>query len=121
VRALLRRRRLDARVPARVRRAGDVEIDPLRHAVTVAGAPISLTPTEFRLLAFLATEPGRAFTPQEILHHLWQSEHVGQAGACKAHISNLRRKIEVDPARPRRIVTVRGAGYMLSRGPLTEP
>jgi len=117
VRALLRRRRLDARAPVQLRRVGDVEIDRLRHTVTVAGTEVFLTPTEFRLLAFLATEPGRAFTAQEILHHLWQSDHVGRGGACKAHISNLRRKIEADPSRPQRIVTVRGAGYALSPGP----
>jgi two-component system, OmpR family, alkaline phosphatase synthesis response regulator PhoP len=121
VRALLRRRGLDARAPAQVHRVGDVEIDRLRHTVTVAAAEVPLTPTEFRLLAFLATEPGRAFTPQEILHHLWQSDHVGRGSACKAHISNLRRKIEADPARPERLVTVRGAGYALSPGPLTIP
>jgi DNA-binding response OmpR family regulator len=117
VRALLRRRSLDARAPAQVHRVGDVEIDRLRHTVTVAGAEVPLTPTEFRLLAFLATEPGRAYTAQEILHHLWQSDHVGRGGACKAHISNLRRKIEADPSRPERIVTVRGAGYALAPGP----
>jgi DNA-binding response OmpR family regulator len=112
---------LDARAPAQVHRVGDVEIDRLRHTVTVAATEVPLTPTEFRLLAFLATEPGRAFTPQEILHHLWQSDHVGRGSACKAHISNLRRKIEADPARPERLVTVRGAGYALSPGPLTKP
>lgn len=117
VRALLRRRLLDAQPPTVVQQVGDVEIDVLRHRVSVGGTPVSLTPTEFRLLAFLATDPGRAFTADEILHHLWHSDFTGQGGACKAHISNLRRKIEADPSQPRRIVTVRGAGYVLTPRP----
>lgn len=121
VRALLRRRLLDARLPSGVQRVGDVEIDRLRHRVTVSGRPVELTPTEFRILAFLAGHPGRAFTAQEILHHLWRSDYIGQAGACKAHISNLRRKIEPIPSQPRRIVTVRGVGYALVPAPLTDP
>jgi DNA-binding response OmpR family regulator len=113
VRAILRRREID-RGPARpVQRIGDLEIDRGRHQVLVEDRPVSLTPTEFRLLLFLAGEPGHPFTPEEILQHLWHSEFVGHLGACKAHVSNLRHKIERDPARPRRLVTVRGAGYAL--------
>jgi DNA-binding response OmpR family regulator len=117
VRALLRRRQLDAQPPTAIRRVGDVEIDTVRHRVTVAGTAVDLTPTEFRLLALLATQPGRAFSANEILHHLWNCDYVGPAGACKAHISNLRRKVEDDPAQPRRVVTVRGAGYTLAPRP----
>jgi DNA-binding response OmpR family regulator len=111
VRAILRRRHLDRRGPDPVRRVGDLQLDLVAHRVLVAGRSVSVTPTEFRLLAFLAAEPGRPFTPQEILRHLWRSEHVGRASACKAHVANLRGKIETQPARPRRLVTVRGAGY----------
>jgi|SRR5215207_4459992 len=117
VRALLRRRLLDSKPATVVQRVGDLEIDALRHRVTVGGTQVSLTPTEFRLLALLATHPGRAFTAEEILHHLWRSDFIGRGGACKAHISNLRRKIEADPSQPRRIVTVRGVGYALAPGP----
>jgi DNA-binding response OmpR family regulator len=113
VRALLRRRQLDLRPSPLVRRVGDLEIDFAHHRVVLSGGAVSLTPTEFRLLAFLAQEPGRAFTPHQILRHLWRSEFVGHAGACKAHISNLRQKIERDRSQPQRIVTVRGAGYAL--------
>jgi two-component system response regulator RegX3 len=111
VRAILRRRHLDRRGPGPVRRVGDLELDLVSHRVLVQGRPVGVTPTEFRLLAFLAEQPGRAFAPEEILRHLWRSEHVGKASACKAHVANLRAKIEAHPDRPRRLVTVRGAGY----------
>jgi two-component system, OmpR family, response regulator RegX3 len=113
VRAILRRRQLDLRPDRPIRRVGDVVIDFAWHRVLVAGEAVSLTPTEFRLLALLAHEPGRAFTPHQILRHLWQSDYVGHDSACKAHISNLRQKIDRDPGGPQRIVTVRGVGYSL--------
>jgi DNA-binding response OmpR family regulator len=70
-------------------------------------------PSEHTLLALLAQEPGRVFTRREIMQHLWQSTYVGDERACDAHVSNLRRKIERDPSRPERIVTVPGFGYKL--------
>jgi DNA-binding response OmpR family regulator len=72
-----------------------------------------VTPSEFRLLSLLAGDPERAFTRREIVEHLWQSEHTGDERTCDVHVKNLRRKIERDPARPERLVTVRGVGYML--------
>jgi DNA-binding response OmpR family regulator len=113
VRALLRRRRLDTGPARSIRRVGDVEIDLWRHRVLVAGEEVRLTPMEFRLLALLAEQPGRAFSAREILQALWDTDYVGQPNACKAHISNLRQKLEDDRARPRRIVTVPGGGYAL--------
>jgi DNA-binding response OmpR family regulator len=113
VRAILRRRQLD-RGPLRSRlRVGDIEIDLVRQRVTVRGEPVCLTPTEFRLLVLLAQTPGHAFSARAILHHLWQTDFVGDANACKAHVFNLRRKIEEDGAAPTRLVTVSGAGYAL--------
>jgi DNA-binding response OmpR family regulator len=116
VRAILRRRRLDLRPRRELLVVGDLEIDLAAHRVRLDGRSVDLTPTEFRLLLFLATDPGRAFSACEILRHLWHSEFVGDHGACKAHISNLRHKVEDDPARPRRVVTVRGVGYALATG-----
>jgi Transcriptional regulatory protein, C terminal len=92
---------------------GDMQLDLEDHEVVVAGRRVRLTRSELRILLFLATEPGRARTRGEILRHLWKTDHVGDERACDAHISNLRRKIERDPARPDRVVTVRGAGYVL--------
>ena len=68
---------------------------------------------EFRLLVLLAEEPGRVFTRQQIMEHLWRTPYVGDTRACDAHVSNLRHKIERDPAHPERIVTVREVGYKL--------
>jgi two-component system response regulator RegX3 len=113
VRAILRRRQLD-RGPARSRlRVGDIEIDLIRHRVAVRGDTVRLTPTEFRLLVLLAQAPGRAFSAQAILRQLWQTDYVGEASACKAHVFNLRRKIEEDHASPVRLVTLPGVGYAL--------
>ena len=92
---------------------GDMHVDLAGHRVLIGDRTISLTPTELSLLAYLADEPGRARSRREILRHLWHSEHVGDERVCDAHISNLRHKIERDPARPERVVTRRGVGYTL--------
>ena len=114
VRALLRRRELDrATAGGGALRVGSLELDPYRHAVTVDGQPRQLTPSEFKILRLLASEPERVFSRREIMQHLWDSEYVGDQRACDIHISNLRRKVERDPDRPERIVTVRGIGYKL--------
>jgi two-component system, OmpR family, response regulator RegX3 len=114
VRAILRRRELDReeRGPGS-RRVGGIELDFGRHEVRVDGELISLTPSEFKLLALLSERPEQTFTRREMMQHLWQSTHVGDEHACDVHISNLRHKIERDPEHPERIVTVRGFGYAL--------
>ena len=114
VRAILRRQELDRSGDERVRRVGDLELNSSRHTVTRDGEAVSLTPSEFRLLDLLAGEPERVFSRREIMQHLWESSYVGDQRACDIHISNLRRKLEDDPANPRRIVTVRGVGYKLA-------
>jgi DNA-binding response OmpR family regulator len=114
VRSILRRRALD-RGPVRktTLRAGGLVIDLRRHEVTVDSRAVPLTPSEFRLLALLAGEPGRVFARDQIMRHLWSSDFAAAQRACDIHVSNLRRKIELDPSRPERIVTVRGVGYKL--------
>ncbi len=114
IRALIRRRELDeSEREAPVRRIGGITVDLGRHEVAVDGEPVQLTRSEFRLLALLSEEPGRLRSRRELMQHLWQSDHVGDEHACDVHVSNLRRKIERDPARPERLVTVRGFGYKL--------
>jgi DNA-binding response OmpR family regulator len=113
VRAILRRRELDRAASGGVRRVGSLELDVNRHEVRIDGRTIRLTPSEFRLLAFLAQEPERVYSRREIMQHLWDSTYVGDQRACDIHVSNLRRKIEETPGRPRRLVTVRGVGYKL--------
>jgi two-component system response regulator RegX3 len=113
VRALLRRRELDRVGGAGPVRVGHLELDPYRHQVLVDGEPRHLTQSEFKLLALLASQPERAFSRRELMQHLWDSRYVGDQRACDIHVSNLRRKVERDHARPERIITVRGVGYKL--------
>jgi DNA-binding response OmpR family regulator len=115
VRALLRRRELDrtAASARSTRVVGGLELDLVRHRVLVDGQPVQLTPSEFKLLALLADHPEQVFSRREIMEHLWETPYVGDQRACDVHVSNLRRKIERDPAHPERIVTVREIGYKL--------
>jgi DNA-binding response OmpR family regulator len=114
VRANLRRRELDRSTQMPVKKIGDLELDLSRHDVRVGNRPVRLTPSEFKVLALLADQPDRVLTRREIMQHLWDSEYVGDQRACDIHVSNIRRKIEDDPARPARLVTVRGVGYRLT-------
>ena len=113
VRALLRRRDLDnAGFGARLA-VGDLVVDLVAHQVTVDADVVPLTAFELKLLALLASEPERVFSRRDIMRHLWDSDHVGDERSADLHVSNIRHKIERDPANPRRLVTVRGAGYKL--------
>lgn len=114
IRAILRRRELDqSTIP--VRTVGGVRIDYSAHDVTVDGEPVRLTPSEFKVLALLAEQPERVFSRRQIMEHLWDSVYVGDERAADVHVSSLRRKIERDPGRPERLITVRGVGYKLAR------
>ena len=113
VRALLRRRSLDHERAATVRELGGLRVDLARHEVVADGRTVHLTLSEFKVLALLAERAGRPVSRRELMQHLWASEHVGDEHACEVHVSNLRRKIERDPARPQRLLTVRGVGYKL--------
>jgi DNA-binding response OmpR family regulator len=114
VRAILRRRELDrSDGTGAVRAIGGLRVDFARHELIVDGEPVSLTPSEFKVLYVLAQRPEEVVSKREILEHLWESTFVGDQHACDVHISNLRRKVERNPGSPARIVTVRGFGYKL--------
>jgi two-component system response regulator RegX3 len=114
IRALLRRRSLDQRSAKATRRqAGLLSMDLADQTVRVEGRLIEVSPSEFRILALLATAPGRAFTRSELAERAARSPRIGGDRTCDVHVKNLRRKIERDPSRPERLVTVRGVGYML--------
>ena len=114
VRAILRRRELDRSAsPGVVHRVGGLTLDLVRYGAQVDGRAVNLTRSEFKLLALLAGQPERVFSRREIMQHLWESSYVGDQRACDIHVSNIRRKIERDPARPERLLTVRGVGYWL--------
>ena len=114
IRAILRRRDLERAASGGSHlHAGDISIDLESHRVTVGGEEVRLTPSEFKVLALLARDPNRVFSRWQIMEHLWEATYVGTARAADVHVSNLRRKIEEEPTQPRRIVTVREAGYKL--------
>jgi two-component system response regulator RegX3 len=114
VRSILRRRELDRESSSTTAlQIGGVTVDPARHLVEADGEPVHLTPSEFSVLTMLAEEPERVFTRRQIMERLWQSPYVGDERACDVHVAKLRRKLERDPSKPERIVTVRGLGYKL--------
>jgi DNA-binding response OmpR family regulator len=110
VRAVLRR--VDASVEASdLVRAGDLEIDTAKRKVSLVDRAIDLTPTEFELLLHLARSPGRVYTRSQLLDALHGVAFESYERAIDAHMKNLRRKLEPDPANPRYLLTVYGVGY----------
>ncbi|MFJ2805023.1 response regulator transcription factor [Kitasatospora sp. NPDC087271] len=106
-----------AAAPPAVLTAGALTVDPLRHEVTADGRPVSCTPGEFRLLQVLAAQPGRVFTRAQLLEHLHGIDRYITTRTVDTHVMNLRRKIEPQPRRPTRLLTVYGIGYKLAEGP----
>jgi DNA-binding response OmpR family regulator len=94
-----------------VLRLGGVILDREGHLVTVDGAIVDLTPSEFDLLAVLMSSPGRTFTRLELLDQIQDTAFVGYARTIDVHIKNLRAKLEDNPRQPRYIETVYGIGY----------
>lgn len=92
-------------------RSEDLTIDQISHSVTLGDKPIEMKPREFSLLAMLAANKGRAFTRNQILERLWGHDYIGDSRTVDVHVRWLREKIELDPSKPRRIVTIRGLGY----------
>jgi DNA-binding response OmpR family regulator len=117
VRTLLRRAQpaaSRASEPDPVLAVGALEVDPVRHEVTCDGRPVDCTPGEFRILETLAAQPGRVFTREQILAQLHGTGRYFTVRTVDTHVMNLRRKIETDPSRPKRLVTVYGVGYRLA-------
>jgi DNA-binding response OmpR family regulator len=112
IRALLRRVR--PVTPAHARMLfGDLEIVPDEGKVMRAGSEVHLTKTEFRLLCELAQNPGRVFSREMLLDKVWGYDYFGDGRLVDVHVRRLRTKVELDPANPRHVVTVRGLGYRL--------
>ena len=89
---------------------GDLVVDGARHVVTTGGAELALTMREFDLLRFLVGHPGRAFTREELLAEVW-GWTFGDHSTVTVHVRRLREKVEPDPTRPTRLMTVWGVGY----------
>jgi len=109
VRALLRRTANDAHEEVLVR--GELWIDPGRYVVKRGKNLLKLTTLEFDLLHFLASRPGRVFSREALMAHVWGEERIVDERSIDSLISRLRRKVETDPAKPKYIQTVWGAGY----------
>jgi len=115
IRALTRRIPQEKTVAAA--RLGDVTVDLATHSVTraVAGGvqQIRLTPTEWQVMEVLLRNAGKLVTRQTLLTHVWGTDHVQDSGYLRLYISQLRKKLEADPANPRHILTEQGMGYRL--------
>ena len=96
---------------------GELVIDKRRHEVTIGGNRVDLTPLEFHILERLASEPGRAWSRNDLLDEVWSTEYEGYQRNVDPHINRLRRKIEPDPKNPQYVLTVRGVGYKLNEAP----
>jgi DNA-binding response OmpR family regulator len=100
----------------------EVELNRERHAASVNGKPVHLTPTEFKLLAHLMENAGQVCSPQELVRRAqgYDSDPWGARAIIRVHIRRLRRKLEPDPVSPRYIVNVRGVGYTFPTEPAPE-
>ena len=96
-------------------RLGRVTIDRARATVSKDGRPLDLTQREYDLICFLAAQPGKVFSREALMEHVWNYEgYVGDVRAVDVAVRRLREKIEDDPASPRFIVTKRGMGYFFA-------
>ncbi len=93
---------------------GDLAIDFRQRLVTRNGREITLTPVEYRLLAYLAQNAGRVITQDLLLEHIWGEEYVGESHLLQVNVNRLCHKLEDDPAHPRYILTKTGIGYLLA-------
>jgi two-component system KDP operon response regulator KdpE len=107
-------RRVDA-VTGPVVELGDLVLDLERRLVTLRGEPVALTPTEFELLRLFVRNEGKLLTHPTILREVWGPRYGSESHYLHVYVSQLRRKIETDPARPRFLLTEAGAGYRLVR------
>ena len=107
--AVLRRAAADRDEPKII--VNELELDLAGHTAAVAGNPVHLTPTEFELLRVLARDRGRLMTHSTLLREVWGTAHEDDTPLLRAHVANLRRKIEPDPSNPRYVTTELGIGY----------
>jgi two-component system OmpR family response regulator len=112
--AIMRRTSKDS-TPGSVIRVGELEINEDAHDVSVNGQLVDLSPTEYQLLRYLATNPNRVLTKAQILDHVWEYDFNGEMGIVESYVSYLRKKLDPISSEPL-IVTKRGVGYML-KGP----
>ncbi len=95
--------------------SGSLTVDFAQHQASIDGKPVNLTPTEYRILAYLARNAGRVVTQPDLLSKVWGPEYKDEAHLLRVNIARLRQKVESDPSHPRYIVTRPGIGYTLAR------
>ncbi len=111
IRAVLRRQGDTEEAPTATLEAGPVRMDVDRHVVTVRGNQVQLPLKEFELLEVLLRNADRVLTRMQLIDRVWGVDYVGDTKTLDVHVKRLRAKVELDPASPRHIVTVRGLGY----------
>jgi DNA-binding response OmpR family regulator len=94
---------------------GRVQVDLAGHRLLRDGRPVALKPKAFELLAFLMRNPGRVFTRDQLLEHVWGYDYAGETRTVDVHVHWLRSELETDPSTPELLQTVRGVGYVLRR------
>ena len=99
---------------------GDLYVDPDRRRVLLGDASVELTAKEFDLLWHFASHPDRVFSRSQLLDSVWGYGHAGYEHTVNSHINRLRAKIEVDPAKPRYVITVWGVGYKFFAGEVSR-
>jgi DNA-binding response OmpR family regulator len=119
VKAILRRvEQLGRQSPLQLRtiQYAELQVDLDRRQATRGGAELSLTAKEFDLLVYLMQHPARVFSRAQLLDRVWGTTHDAFEHTVNSHINRLRAKVEPDPARPKYVVTVWGAGYRFAAG-----
>ena len=113
VQAVLRRSKWPEEIVSRQGfKAGPIEIDFAQHLVTVEGNAVKLTPTEYRLLAYMASNANRVLMHRELLRAVWGPEYGEETEYLRVYMRYLRQKLEPEPSKPRYLLTQPGAGYM---------
>jgi len=111
VRALLRRTEKAAQEEGESIVAGDLRVDMARRQIFRDGEALPLKPKEYELLVFFARHPGRAYTREQLLSEIWGYDFLGDSRTVDVHVRWLRQKIEDEPSKPTRLITLRGTGY----------
>src|SRR5689334_20626449 len=106
-------RRLAGKLDEPVFQVEDLKMDLARRVVTVNENPVSLTPTEYEILRLLLQNAGKVMTHRQLLRQVWGTAYESEMHMLRVNISNLRRKLEADPARPHYLITEPGVGYRI--------